>query len=342
MPSWVNHRASAHPGVLPRSAVSTPTWVDRLRWGVWPALLAWAVAACSPAATGSAGPVPSNPAVSPNAPSTIPSTRVVVMRTADGNRSTIVHHPMNVRPGAPLVVVLHPAGASARDMEANFGWDAVADRNGLVVAYPDGALDGFQDTWNGGRCCPPASDLRTDDVGFLDALVTVLRRIDHVGDEVFSVGFSNGAIMSYAWACARPGALAGIGIVAGAVMADCSSPAPITVVAVHGTVDDRIPIGGGPGPDGAAFPALAVSLDPFRTADGCGAHPEVTQLFSARIAIWRCPNGRRIVTDVVKGLDHAWPGAGPTAGSTDGPRDATGFLWANLRPRSADRGSHSR
>jgi hypothetical protein len=37
-----------------------------------------------------------------------------------------------------------------------------------------------------------------------------------------------------------------------------------------------------------------------------------------------------VVSDVVDGLPHTWPGAGPDAGTTDGPLDATGFLWARL------------
>ena len=96
-------------------------------------------------------------------------------------------------------MVLHGARGTARDMRAKLGWDALADREGLVVAYPDG----LDRTWNAGRCCGPARDRKVDDVGFLDALVTPLRRDDGVGD-VYAVGFSNGAMMSYAWACARP------------------------------------------------------------------------------------------------------------------------------------------
>ena len=37
------------------------------------------------------------------------------------------------------------------------------------------------------------------------------------------------------------------------------------------------------------------------------------------------------MSDVVDGLPHIWPGAGRAAGRTDGPLDATGFLWAHLR-----------
>ena len=85
----------------------------------------------------------------------------------DGGRTAIVHHAALAADGAPLVVVLHGARGTAADMRANLGWDALADREGIVVAYPDGR----DRTWNAGRCCGPARDRGVDDVGFLDALV---------------------------------------------------------------------------------------------------------------------------------------------------------------------------
>ena len=259
------------------------------------------------------------PAVGP------PGPRTVTLRTADGDRSATVHRGSSAAPGAPLVVVLHGARGTGADMRANLGWDDLADREGLVVVYPDG----LDRTWNAGACCGPARDRKVDDVGFLNALVAALRRDDGVG-EVYAVGFSNGAMMSYAWACGRPGALAGIGPVAGALTVDCPAPAPLTVVAVHGTRDDRVPIGGGRGPSGALFPSLDASLTPFRTAAACPAPANPAVEGPARIDARTC-TGHDVVSDVVDGLTHVWPGAGPDAGEAVGPLDATGFLWAHLR-----------
>ena len=147
---------------------------------------------------------------------------------------------------------------------------------------------------------------------------------------VYAVGFSNGAMMSYAWACARPGALAGIGPVAGALTVDCPAPAPLTVVAVHGTRDERVPVEGGRGPSGVLFPSLDASLAPFRSAAACPTSADPVDAAPARVDVRACA-GHTVVSDVVDGLPHVWPGAGPEAGRTDGPLDATGFLWAHLR-----------
>jgi polyhydroxybutyrate depolymerase len=272
-------------------------------------------AACAPA-----------PASTPAPGSAAPTAAPAGLRTvAVQGRTALVHRGAGAAPGAPLVVVLHGAGGSAADMAATLGWSDLADRDGFVVVYPDGV----ERTWNGGTCCGAARARGVDDVGFLDALVAQVRGDEGTGP-VYAVGFSNGAIMSYAWACARPGALAGIGPVAGAVLVDCPSPAPLRVVAVQGTVDDRVPIAGGRGPSGADFPGLDASLAPFRAAAGCPAAPETVVDGPARVSTWSCADGRQVVSDVVDGLGHAWPGAGAAAGTTDGPQDATGFLWAHL------------
>jgi polyhydroxybutyrate depolymerase len=266
------------------------------------------------------------PAAGGASPATAPVvTRAVTVPSADGERTALVHHPRTARPGAPLVVVLHGAGGSGASMRADLGWDRLADREGLVVVYPEG----LEHTWNAGGCCGPARDRRVDDVRFLDALVAAVRGADGVGP-VYAVGFSNGAMMSYTWACARPGALAGIGPVAGALVASCPAPAPLTVVAVHGTADERVPYAGGRGPSGVVFPSLDASLAPFRAVASCQAAAPVDTA-PAHVDARLCADGRSVVGDVVDGLGHTWPGAGPQAGLTDGPLDATGFLWAHLR-----------
>jgi polyhydroxybutyrate depolymerase len=256
------------------------------------------------------------------------TTGTVTVSTADGERTALVHRPASAGPGSPLVVVLHGARDSAAKIQADSGWDRLADREGFVVAYPEG-LDA---TWNAGTCCGRAQERGVDDVGFLDALVGVLR--DSHGIEaarVGAVGFSNGAMMTYAWACARPGRLTGIGPVAGARLVDCPAPGPLDVVALHGTADEVVPMRAGPSAAGTEAGPNA-SLAPFLA--GCAADPAVVTEGAATVATWACDGGRTVVRDVITGLGHVWPGAGPDAGTSDGPEDATGFLWSRLSGRA--------
>jgi polyhydroxybutyrate depolymerase len=137
-------------------------------------------------------------------------------------------------------------------------------------------------------------------------------------------------MLAYSWACASPGTLVGIGVVAGTLTADCPSPDPLTVVALHGAADVVVPPAGGPGPAGTTFPPLDAALAPFLGAADCPADPAVADRAPAQVATWTCADGRTVVRTVVDGLGHAWPGAGPGSGTTDDPSDATGFLWARL------------
>ncbi len=247
--------------------------------------------------------------------STPGTTRTLTVPGATGDRTATVYRASDAGAGAPLVVVLHGAGGTAAEVRRDLGWDGLADREGLVVAYPDG----LDRTWNAGGCCGGARERGVDDVGFLDALVAAVRRDDGTGP-VYAVGFSNGAMMSYAWACARPRALAGIGPVGGARVVDCPAPAPLSVVAVHGRLDAVVPLDGGRGPSETRFPSFDGSLAPFRAAAGC---PPAAAGVDDRTC-------GRVVGAVVDDVPHVWPGAGPAAGTSDEPADATGFLWARL------------
>lgn len=263
----------------------------------------------------------------------------MVVATAGGNRQAIVHHPASARPRSALVVVLHGGFGSAPQAESAYGWDRQADTAGFVVAYPDGVGR----SWNvGSSCCGRAHHDGVDDVGFLHQLVVRLVASDGVDpSRIYAVGMSNGAMMTYTWACARPGELAGIGPVAGSLLADCPHPAPVTVVAVHGTADENVPQGGGVGPKGVTGvenPPLDATLARFREADGCASAPTVIEAAPVTRTTWTCPSGRAVVRVLVTGAGHQWPGStrvGPVGRvlGLDPPStalNATSVLWAAL------------
>jgi polyhydroxybutyrate depolymerase len=125
--------------------------------------------------------------------------------TVDGQRRRfLLHLPPGHRPARrrPLLVVLHMGRGTAdgKVMRDLTGLDATADREGFLVAYPDG-LDG---QWNSILCCND-----TDDVGFIRALVDqAVRRWGADPDRLYATGASAGAAMSYRLAAALPGVFA--------------------------------------------------------------------------------------------------------------------------------------
>lgn len=262
----------------------------------------------------------------------LPTEREVKLSSPAGERTAIVYHPKTARPGAPLVVMLHGANGNAAAVREWTGWDALAERDGFVVAYPQ-ALD---DRWNAGSCCRRSDSRKVDDLAFLHELRQHLIDEDGVNEgRVFAVGTSNGGMLAYAWACTRPGDLAAIGVVSGAMTMACDAPTPITVVAVHGTADDVVPLAGGtseggPGKD-VVYPSIDESLAPFLAAAKCPPDPKITAAGTATVAMWQCPGGRAVVRDVIEGEGHGWPGAGKKAGKNAAPTNSTGFLWSALR-----------
>lgn len=265
--------------------------------------------------------------------------RTVTISTKDGDRTAIVVHPTSATGEPALVVMLHGGFGSAQQAEKSYHWDDEAAREGFVVAYPNGD----RASWNVGRCCGPARANNVDDVGFLHALVSQLEQTDGVDPtRIYAVGMSNGAMMTYTWACRDPGELAGIGPVAGSLLTDCPNPHPITVVAVHGTADENVPINGGVGAKSRTHvdnPSLAQTLAPFIAADGCAPNP--TKHVSAPVeqTVWSCDNGVGVSTEIVEGAGHQWPGEVPPSKfgvnvlGIDPPSnaiDATDYLWQHL------------
>ncbi|WP_156935276.1 alpha/beta hydrolase family esterase [Pseudonocardia spinosispora] len=305
--------------------------VAAVRWTGVVAVVVALLSACT-VLTACAEPPPKPVAAAP-----LPANRTVTLATPSGPRTAIVHHPAGRPRNLPLVVVIHGAYGSAEQTKASFGWDSLADREGFVVAYPNG-MNHF---WNAGYCCGAPHTKNIDDVAFLHQLRDRLIAQDGVDPKrVYAVGMSNGAMMTYAWACARPSDLAGIGPVAGALVAQCDPAPAITVVAIHGTADRNVPINGGVGPRSVShydYPSLASTLSPFVAADGCNPMPVNTDRPPVRFSTWTCAGDRNVLLAVVNGMGHDWPGSRPAdtvkrvLRQAPGPLDATTFLWTNLR-----------
>ncbi|MCH5644779.1 MULTISPECIES: PHB depolymerase family esterase [unclassified Gordonia (in: high G+C Gram-positive bacteria)] len=215
------------------------------------------------------------------------------------------------RPGAaPLVVVLHGGYGSARQAQRAYGWDSQAQRRGFVVAYPDG----FRRSWNAGTCCGPAQQRNVDDVGFIRAVVAdVSKRTSIDPRRIYVTGMSNGAMMTYRLAC-QTNLFAAVAVVAGTIVSRCSSPAPTSVLHIHGDADPRVPYRGGPGlpfgGGGARVNGLSVAADNalWRNADRC-APPRIGRSGRLTISTARCRAGRTVELITVAGGGHEWPGS---------------------------------
>jgi polyhydroxybutyrate depolymerase len=250
------------------------------------------------------------------------------LEVGDETRSYRLYRPANAEAQPALVLVLHGGGGTSLQAERTYGWNDLADQEGFLVAYPDGRGR----TWNsGGGCCGRAAADDVDDVGFLLALIDDLVTAERVDPaRVYATGMSNGAMMSYALACSTD-VLAAIAPVAGTMLADCTAPAPVSVLHIHGLADSSVRFDGRPG-DGVAEidgPPIPSVIEHWRTVGAC-TPPSVTTVGAVQHSIAYCAEGREVALTTVEGAGHQWPGAESPRRAADPAStelDATETIW---------------
>lgn len=157
-----------------------------------------------------------------------------------------IYVPANYSVAAPCPIVfnLHGYGSNATQQAALSEMNDLADTAGCLVVYPEGLPDlGGKQAWNSGY------GTSVDDVGFMDRLLdTILRRYRADPGRVYSMGLSNGAIMSHTLACELGNRFAAVGSIAGTMSLlqynQCGSAAPMPVIHIHGTTDVVVPYAG--------------------------------------------------------------------------------------------------
>ncbi|MEU5877645.1 PHB depolymerase family esterase [Spirillospora sp. NPDC047279] len=214
----------------------------------------------------------------------------------------------------PLVLALHGGLSNMSQFRSLSGFDKVADDKGFLVAYPDG----FMTTWNAGDCCGAAKIGNVDDVAFLSKLIDKLTGAGLADRErVYVTGFSNGAGMAYRMACERPGKVAGIGVVEGALVTSCDPDRPVSAMIFHGTADRSVPFNGGGRRDvndSRGFPPVSKAVEFWRergelppvrqTAGTMGGAPSGTQCNTTG----KGSQGAQVTFCKIVGGTHRWPG----------------------------------
>ena len=267
---------------------------------------------------------------------------------SDGTRDRmyLLYRPASLdnRKPVPLVIVLHGGFGSADQAESSYHWDALADQQGFVVAYPDG----IRRSWNaGGFCCGTALRDNVDDVGFLTRLIDAVSKAGNIDPQrVYLTGMSNGAAMTYRYACEGTYPIAAIGPVAGSFSYSCSRAHPVSVMAIHGLDDENVPFAGGQGTKGmtkGSWVPVPRTLGLFRSADDCqppASHKEGLVQTSTS----NCRQGREVVLVTIDGAGHQWPGGKSKTGfvvqmlGLDPPStamDATATLWSFFQSHPA-------
>jgi polyhydroxybutyrate depolymerase len=247
-------------------------------------------------------------------------------------RSYVLHVPARgAEVPRPLLLAFHGGGGNGPGFQAYAGLDALADRDGWLVAYPNGTSRFFDErllTWNAGDCCGHAQDENADDVGFALALIDDADGATPVDRQrVYATGHSNGAMLAYRLAAEAAEQVAAIAPVAGAMNLRSFAPArPVPVLHIHSTDDPRALYAGGVTRTfGREIRHRGVEAELARWRELADCPPEPIELarrsrpapggalHTAVLLAWEpCSLGGAVrLWKLGGGVGHGWPGSDP-------------------------------
>ena len=156
-------------------------------------------------------------------------------------RSLLIYVPKNIKENAPLVVAIHGYTSSAKTLMGYSGINQIADKEGFLVAYPQGTKDS-RDNYFFNVGYEFHSDSKVNDVNFIREIVLNLTKDYKLNSKrVFATGMSNGGDMSYLLACTSSDLFTAVAPVAGVMMKDtlenCNPEKKIPIFEIHGTKD---------------------------------------------------------------------------------------------------------
>ena len=263
------------------------------------------------------------PSIQPRGRGMASSTETVHLSFQGMDRTYLLHIPTGAGSAAvPLVLAFHGGSQTAAQMEAMTGFSALADREGFVVAYPQG----IENSWADGRGTTPADKKHIDDVGFARAMVAdIVKRAPINSRRIYATGPSNGGILSNRLGCEMAVTLASIGSVIGTIASNvapgCKPSSAIAVVGIQSVNDPLVPFNGGQVKEGARIgeggnvESARATQELWRDANGCGAQPGVTNLpvrvndgtSVVRRQYSGCKQGSDVVWYEIQGGGHRWP-----------------------------------
>ena len=243
----------------------------------------------------------------------------IKIRVKDADRRAIVVNAPAAGTTRPAVIVLHGGMGSADQMRSTSGFDRLAKAKGFIAAYPEGTdFGGGRHAWNTGYLL--RRQVRdADDVAFLDALIDTLVR-DHGADpsRIFMTGGSNGGMMTYVYAVARPERLAAAApVVASMFTFDRTPKVPLPILIVNGAKDEEVPLDGGMSGNELVRNAQAAPFKPVREvvdfwvkANKSGPSATTTVDGMVTTATYAAgPDGAATEFVVDSAGGHGWPGA---------------------------------
>jgi len=266
---------------------------------------------------------------------TLDSSVIHVELSHDGDmRSYELYVPPGYDGTTPLPVVLnfHGFTSSGPLQQEGTKMDELAEREGFIVAYPNG----LDNSWNAGVCCGRSAETNVDDVGFTRAVIDDLGARGCIDTaRVYATGMSNGGFLSHRLACEAADVIAAAAPVAAVLGIDesaCNPSRPIPILQLNGTADPLVSYEGGGLADS---PSAQDSIDGWIARDGCSGEPQITYENGAATCETAsdCDGEVSVTLCSIEGAGHCWPGQpcperlGSLVGEPTFDIDANEVMW---------------
>jgi polyhydroxybutyrate depolymerase len=252
-----------------------------------------------------------------------PSEQKTISLTIDGkSRSFLLYLPSGYNNAGkmPMILALHGGMGTGEGMMTLANFKTIADRDKVVVVYPDGIAN----SWNDGRPTD-ANQQGVDDVNFFNRLCDyMITNYSVEGTKIYATGMSNGGFMSSRLGCELSSRISAIAVVGASIEANtifsaCNPGVPVPAIYIHGTNDGFVPFSGGQLTVSGSAGGFAVShfqaVNKWVTLNNCSTTPVITDLpdiandgttIRERKYI-NTTNGVEVVSYVVTGGGHTWP-----------------------------------
>jgi len=252
---------------------------------------------------------------------------------AGTERTTLLYVPesYDAATAHPLILNFHGFGGTSNDHLQWADMRSLADRDGVVLLYPQGTLLEGSPHWN---AADPGGDNKSeaDDVGFVVELITQLQDQYNIdSNRIYIMGYSNGSFFSYYLACSASEYFAGVASVSGTMLdATCGATHPMPMINIHGTQDSVVAYDGG-----SEYPGVESVLDFWVGFNQADTEPTMETLTDGSRTVEHYvyaarESGVAVEHYKVVGGEHVW------FDMTLNGQDTGELIWSYLSPYSLD------
>ncbi len=231
----------------------------------------------------------------------------------------------------PLVIVHHGYTMSGEKMHEITDYEAIADAEGIAVAFPDGqgGADSLGAPWNvGSNVCPTFAGnppiATGDDFALLDHIKADISEDQCLDAEhIYATGFSMGGYFSHHIGCMRSDFRAVAPHSGGTHALDSCANARRPIIIFHGASDPLVPAGCN---DPNANPVIGVTpaADAWAEKNGCSLTTTSRAVTGGTCFHYEgCPADGQVELCTFDGMGHCWAGGNASAGIYSCPEKAS-------------------